>query len=445
MIAIRYYFSYPYTADTKDYYQWARCINLGMLPYKDFNMLQTPLSAYISALFYKLDNTIFFLHIVPYTIVNFITVFFSIKIIKLKKEDAPIFPIYLWGVTSAVICNALYNTLSAMFWVIGVYIHLSYKRKNKLYKLALIGFLAGMCFYAKQNTAAYMVAGFGIVFILNWIKKKEKARTIVKEISVLWLSFLATIGAGLLIFWYQGNLNEFFEYAVFPASNFIFPYLKSAADVMTIFLMLFIPLSIIIIAGISAKETEISVMGIISILIAFPVANIAHLSLSFLFLFIIFSISFDTRKKTKFFLMWIVSMVYVDMILSMTFYSSIKEIPKVYDKKIIEYLDNKDVSKYHIVDAIAGYYSVYYDKYDKYYDLFLSGNLGKKTQTDVIQETIDNEQGNFFVVRTSKYKSEDEFTLDVFSLNSKNLYEYIQDRCEYVENIDENYVVYKIP
>ena len=130
---------------------------------------------------------------------------------------------------------------------------------------------------------------------------------------------------------------------------------------------------------------------------------------------------------------------------SMTFYSSIKEIPKVYNKKIIEYLDNKDVSKYHIVDAIAGYYSVYYDKYDKYYDLFLSGNLGKKTQTDVIQETIDNEQGNFFVVRTSKYKSEDEFTMDVFSLNSKNLYEYIQGRCEYVENIDENYAVYKIP
>ena len=441
-IAVRYYFAYPYNLDTKDYYQWARCINLGMLPYKDFNMLQTPMSAYINALFYKLGDNIFFLYVVPNTIVNFAIIFFSIKIARLRKSDTKPFFIYLWGISSMIICNALYNTLGLMLWIINLYIYFDNKKERKLYKPTLIGFLTGLCFYAKQNIAAYMVAAFGVVFIINWVEEKAKKETIAKEAMALWSSFLATVGTGLLIFWYQGNLKEFFEYILFGTSGFTSSYTSDGLIFKTIGCIVFCLIVVLFVWRIT-KESEICIMCSISLFVAFPIFNTTHLSLSFLFLFIVMSANIDAIKPFFYFLVWEITSIQSIRFFGCPYFARIEDYALDWNKEIIEYLDCKDVSKYHIIDALAGYYSVYYDRYDKYYDLFLEGNFGSKTSIDVIQETITAEKESYFIVRTTEYDEETNFTS--LSQHISGAYDYIREHCIYVENIDENYAVYRIP
>ena len=444
MITVRYYFVYPFNVDSKDYYQWARCINLGMLPYRDFNMLQTPLSAYFSALFYKINTSIFFIHVLPLTITVFITIYFSAKMISCRVPNSRIFPIYLWAIISMVICSALYNMMSLMFWVIGLYAYTVYKAEKKTCYLALAGVSAGLCFFTKQNTAALMIAAFGVIFISNWIKDKAKAKTVIREFLTLWLSFLAVMEIGLMIFFIQGNLNEFFEYTFFSTKDFVI----SNADASVIVLV-----GIIVVAGIIgfiSKEIEMGISGAFAALMAFPIVNLHHLIFTFLFISVIADINISTNNRKAFSVLLALSMFIaqaeqtIPIVLIDTPDADIKayvfEIKE--SDKIIDYLKDKNASKYHIIDVWSGYFSIYYDRYDKFYDLFLDGNLGKRTQTDVIKETIGTEKGSYFLVRITKYKDDEANKL--VSDNAKKAIKYIQDNCKYECSINEDYSVYKI-
>lgn len=449
-------FNFLYHMDFKDYYQWARCISLGMLPYKDFNMLQTPLSAYFSSVFFKVNGSAFCMHLLPFSICTVITVYFSVKIAVCKKTNATVFPLYIWGTVTIWCPNALYNIMSLMFWVIALYVFFCYKEDPKIYKLTLIGFITALCFYTKQNAAMLSVVSFGVIFVKSWVKNRANKQTVIKELSALWLSFILGIGTGLVILLWQGNLKEFIEYTLFPAKSFVAPYAKNPVNfILSIILIIAIFVFITIIEK-KTTESEICVCAAIGTLIAFPVFNITHLMFTHLFLFIIICIFKGQMAYLRLcFVLYFaaVSIFYENYFVCKL--NSVKEMVVKYENRqlynlntqelvsdeeigILDYLKDKDVSKYHILDAFAGFYSIYYDRYDKYYDLFLEGNAGKKSLTDVVSDTIHNEKGDYFIIKT-KATFDDYERKEWIDAN-----DYIKENCKLEYIINENYSVYKI-
>ena len=67
---------------------------------------------------------------------------------------------------------------------------------------------------------------------------------------------------------------------------------------------------------------------------------------------------------------------------------------------LLPYLEQRrdTLTQYHIADTLGAFYNIRFDRYDKYYDLFLAGNLGAKTPEDVVRETIEREPGGRFII-----------------------------------------------
>ena len=116
------------------------------------------------------------------------------------------------------------------------------------------------------------------------------------------------------------------------------------------------------------------------------------------------------------------------------------------DGCLLEYLKRKDdISKYHIVDCQSGWYNIYFNRYDGYYDLFLNGNLGRHTAIDIIKETARSEPDACFIIwtgdgDTSVQGIEFQFPCDAA--------EYIKDHFVKTDSIydtknNEVYAVYK--
>ena len=71
-------------------------------------------------------------------------------------------------------------------------------------------------------------------------------------------------------------------------------------------------------------------------------------------------------------------------------------------KNIGEYI-NSSQKKVYILDATASVYMIPIDKYNKDYDMFLKGNLGKDGEEGQI-EKLKNEENAIILIMNSKYK-----------------------------------------
>jgi hypothetical protein len=209
-----------------------------------------------------------------------------------------------------------------------------------------------------------------------------------------------------------------------------------------------------IFVGKRIKETDIGVCLSLGLLAAFPIINPSHLICSTLFMIMMICITIEKKKCLRFSIVvcFAATSVFGENYLVLKS-GNVKDVVIAYENKeivnlntgfrldedigILEYLKDKDVSKYHIMDVMSGFYSIYFDRYDKYYDLLLEGNTGKKSFTDIVSETINNEKGNYFIVTNSSYE-------DYKRKEWIKAVNYIKYNCELEYVINENYSVYKI-
>lgn len=210
-----------YYGDRLDFYwnyNFGLQISNGLLPYNDFNMVITPLLAYITGLFLKIfgKNIIIYVLLMSFlkVIIALLIAKISVMIIdqKHKNDRKNIF------IISFIITNLLmfahyyeYNYLSITFLLLIIYIECK-NIDNK--KNILLGILAGLSVLAKQSTGLFI-----ILFILLKpivFNNKDKIKCIFKRI----LGILIPIVIFILYLLITNSFSSFINYTIIGLLEF---------------------------------------------------------------------------------------------------------------------------------------------------------------------------------------------------------------------------------
>lgn len=444
-------------------YSFANNIFQGKLPYRDFNIIQTPLSSYIAVPFlFIFGNNMFSMRIAHYLMFFLILLLFY-KICMLFCNCMPvalITSVFIFILNSSmVIYNYNYvNLLIVLFFVYKeVKLKKSDNRNYSIKDLIILGLTAGITITVKQTTGLFMILANILISIFDWKSQNYKLSKAIIRVSV---SFIPTIFF-ILYLLVLNIMGDFLEYAVFGVKNFthkisFVQFLSTSighfcVGIFFIFILLLAILKCIF--DKSKIEIVFTYLVVIfsNLVVAYPLCDPSHFYIVFVIelplLFFLFN--FKPSKRLKFIIM-IPLIMFFSVVGFNINNASLKESYIYSDLKHFEHIPiscgiernikgienfirdkEKQGKQVYIVDVIASTIMIPMDKYNKDFDMMLVGNIGLKT-TDVL---IDKLKSSLVLIT----KNEE-------GLNMQDNYElihYIKQNYKCEERVG-NFEVYKI-
>ena len=183
--------------DYKDRWQWAKCLTEGMQPYRDFNMLQTPLSLYYYSIFFRFSRS---LHtgLLAASLLILLTGLLLLCTARRLRGDAPLLPIALWTAVMLLGQGAVYTSMSLLLWAGALYCYVRYTEKDSAVWLVPAALLCGLCFFAKQNAGALCCGALSVSFLIRWAQTKTPLKRALLHTALLLAVYAACWGLWLL-------------------------------------------------------------------------------------------------------------------------------------------------------------------------------------------------------------------------------------------------------
>jgi len=356
------------TLDEAWNYGFAYSIANGLIPYRDFNMIITPLHPFIGSVFLL----IFGKNILSFHIFNALictALFYQLK----KTTNKYVYLVYIFILSLA---SPNYNLLCLLF--LFVLINLEKKKSNDY----LIGIVLGLTFLTKQNIGIYLC--FPSLLTKN-----------IKKIFKRIIGFLIPVSLFVIYLLAMNSFNDFINYAFGGMSSF-------AKDNLYIdkFLILVI-LCLIYLIYRYIKTNDIKYVYLLLFqLIAYPLFNFYHIFLAFI------PVLTDFLANLKFKIPKIyIKLYYIILTLIIIFvncYNFSTGVWKVSDDFLVfkyrtmeadiaykielvtDYIKNND--NVFIIDDEAYLYRLETDMSVTKYDLLNNGNLGKNGEEIIIKE-----------------------------------------------------------
>lgn len=424
-------------------YNFARNISDGLIPYKDFNIIQAPLIPMICSIFLKIFcNELIIMRILAVIMMTLIF-FFLYKITKkvTNTEIANLILVIVLILFRDILCID-YNYAVLLIAMIMLYIELTKenKQKEKLFKYEfkynfILGIMAGLAVLCKQTTGiAIMFASAG--YKIFEIRKKEDIKTFIKIAFTRLLGSFIPILIFVIYLITNNAFKDFIDYAILGISTFSnkIEYKTLFENKETALLAAVVPISIIIMFVLMFfKKTNKKVniffaYSISSFIVAFPISDKIHfLTGSLITIIAIIYLIYEyiikkIDKSKKIILVGIISFVEIVLLLSIFIDESVRlyenyikvekedelnhfaYIPKDegLNERIIE-IDNYIIDieeqgkKVYIIDAEAALYNIPLSKYNKDYDLFCKGNLGSKGEQGIIERIKDEDDAIYLI------------------------------------------------
>lgn len=460
-------------------YNTARAITQNLIPYKDISMITTPLLPMITALFLKLiANEVIVSRVLASVLWG--GVLFSIfKILKLliKEENTCLIIIALLGLLFRDCYCIDYNILSLMFSLIILYIELKNIDKPHFENNKtdfLIGILAGLTVCTKQSIGAILaiiVVGYKIIFVQNKKEFIEYLKTAFKRIIGILIPMI-------LVFIYliaTNSLQDFINYAVLGISTFSnkIPYaqlmnndkkeIQILSRIMPFILLAMAVLTIVLqnkkkkenIGNIDNKILTILIYSLSTIIIMYPISDEIHFLIASTITFIglayilyllgiaIYNkINLQSKKKIYKITSLLISIILIAFI-AVRGIENITEYIKQEKNETIEHYKNIQISEYlqerineidnfileqekenkkvYILDAEAAIYMIPINNYNKDYDMFLKGNIGKDGQEGQIQKIKQKETNEIILIRKRNLQSNWQTPTEVVNYVRENL------------------------
>ena len=233
-------------------YGFAYNIKNGMIPYRDFNMILTPLYSYILALFIVIFGNSFFSIITLNCILSTFIEFLLIK--KHGKKGLLFLPVL------SCISFSSYNLLSLLLFIIFISINNS-KYKDNQY---LIGFIISLMVLTKQTIG-------GLLFIASFIFSKRKKDYLI--------GFLPLCIIFLLYLFFTNSLYNFFDYCLFGMVDFTNDNTFSSTDFTIILFIIPFILILYFLTTEKFKNKELLYILLFQIM-AFPIFDFSHICIS---------------------------------------------------------------------------------------------------------------------------------------------------------------------
>lgn len=418
-------------------YNTARAISNGLIPYKDISMITTPLLPIITAIFLKFSNQLIISRIlvaILWTGILFTTQKIFMKLVK--EENISLILTAIIG----IICRNIYcidYNITVLFLALAIlYIEL----KNKKLDL-LVGILAGLALCTKQSigfTLSFIVVLYKILLIEN----KEQIKPYLKEIFTRIIGILIpclVIGIYIIL---TGALKDFINYAILGISTFsnkisylgLFQSEKLEIRLLAIAVPIYIILLevYLVVTKIRKKDNEtikniltLFIYSLSIIIVMYPISDEIHFLIgSFISIIGLFSVIILLGKKICkkpykiiSLVIWILIFAYILTIGINNWYKYIKqeknqEINNYKNIEIEDYLQKrinqidefilqqeKQGKKVYVLDAEAAIYMIPINKYNKDYDMFLKGNIGKEGEEGQIEKIKQKDENTIYLIK----------------------------------------------
>lgn len=424
-------------------YNFARNIANNLIPYKDFNMINTPLLSIIAGVFLKFftDELIVMriLAIFLNTSIFFTMYKISTKLGMSKKIVAMFLLIWLNIVKDYIAIDYNYGTL--LIVLIMIYIELFYRNKTEIKadfkKDILIGVLSGISILFKQTTGLiiFIVAAFYKILL---IRNKKEIKEFIKSVVSILIGMLIPVIIMLIYLSSNNAISDFIDYTILGIQTFSnkisYFNLINSDGVLTKVLSILMPITLVTsyIYSVIKNKKEFNTIISYSIgmfAVTFPISDEIHFTIGItaglivlmyvlnkLYLFIKEKYKLVSEKWKKKIIIYlaifcntfveIILIVYISLytLESMFFISQYKAKAEEYTKlrhfKYIEMSDKQlnmiqNVNSYiilnthddvYILDSDAAMYMIPLDKYNKDFDMFNKGNFGSKGENGQIEK-----------------------------------------------------------
>lgn len=457
-------------------YNTARAIAEGLIPYKDVSMITTPLLPMTTAIFLKIfTNEIIISRILAAMLCTGI-LYTTYKILKqlIKEENTALICTGLIGIVCRKIYCIDYNVTVLFLALIILNQELKniknvtqYNKKQDF----IIGLLAGLAMCTKQSigtTLAIVVIGYKLLFVEN----KQQFKEYIKIAGTRAMGIMLPVTLIFIYLIISNALNDFINYAILGISTFSnkieYVSLFNNGKIEIRILAVVVPISIIIMSGIliitsilkkenkSAKEIlTLLVYSLSIIIVMYPISDEIHFLIgSFISIistiYIISLIGKKAYDKIKYdnkfksykiitFLIWILifaSFLYI-AIYNMYEYIKTEKNTEIQHFRFVTIDDDltqriKEIDNYvlekeyegkrvYILDAEAAIYMIPINKYNKNYDMFLKGNIGKDGEEGQIKIIKQCKENDLFLIRKENIKTNWQTPLNVVNYIRENL------------------------
>ena len=400
-------------------YGFAYNIRNGLIPYRDFNMILTPLYPYTLSLFILIFENNFIMEIIFNCLILAFISFILIK--NIGKKGLFFIPILI------CIGSCCYNILSLLLFLIFLYINNS-KYKDNQY---LIGFIVSLMLLTKQTTG-------GLILIASFLfsKKKKDYLTGFLPLCIVFLSYL----------FFTNSLYNFFNYCLFGMFNFTTGNSFSGIDYTIILFIISFILLIYLLIKKQFKSQELIYIFLFQI-IAFPLFDYSHIFISLLpflsYLFELKNINKIIYKIRLYLVTFIVVMTLVVDIRTICIDSNMYSNNMSFLNRIFIYtnmdtlvynlkeeIDNNyvDYTIYHI-NTLAYLYKLETNEKINKFDLSNKGNMGYNGEEKWIKEIDETCKNTKCLLILDHYK-------DINTQISMKINNYVIDNYKFEKNID---------
>lgn len=424
-------------------YNFARNIHDGLVPYRDFNIVQMPLLSMICAIALKIfGNQLIVMRFLAVILMSLIF-FTSYKILGLVTDGriANFVLIGLLVLYKDILCID-YNYAVLLITLILLYIELKNVKEGLLeydfkYNFVL-GLIAGLAILCKQTTGiAVSMACIG--YKIFAIRNKDDIKIFLKIAFARILGVILPVIIFMIYLVMNNAVKDFVDYTILGLKTFSnkIPYTSLFHDKLLFLIAIIVPVVLLLMFEMlfrkkyNAKIYVFFAYAISSFVVTFPISDKIHFLTGSLItilagIYIIFDKLMCNKKYSKNFKLIsyaIYSFASIFLILIILF-TSINNINEKYiqvtkEKEIAHFinipenlglktrileidnyiLENENQGKkVYILDAEAVIYTIPLDIYNKDYDMFLKGNLGGKGEKGII-DRINKEEKCVYLIK----------------------------------------------
>lgn len=405
-------------------FNFARNIANGLLPYKDFNMVQMPLLPIVCGTILKIFGTELFYMRCMAILLSCAILFTTYEILKIIGVNKYITRVSILSIILLYMDHFCidYNFMVALLILITIYIEIkNIDNKIEPKKEIALGMLVGSSILIKQTTGivfslVFVVYKLLIIYDKNKIKQEIK-RLIFRLIGILIPMFI------LIVYLVKNNIyNECIDYTILGIKTFTnkisyINLLKGTYGTNVQILSIVMPILLVymyiktIILKVETKEDKILFTlfsySTASLIVIYPISDSIHfligilpLEISLIYLVSQKLLKLDLNMKVKkltrpilqgltiiFLIMLLIILAfniynYYAEIKGKNYINNYKYILSDYENinKIDEFIlsNEKKGKSVYILDAAAAMYMIPLNKYNKDYDMLMQGNFGSK-------------------------------------------------------------------
>ena len=447
-------------------YNFARNTANGLIPYKDFNMVMTPLLPLIASVFLNIfGNELIVMRFLAILLISFIyfMIYKILKYLKVKTIFNLLFLFSLFLLLKDYICID-YNFAILFITLIIIYLELkNYDKNNNNLFYFFIGLICGSCILLKQSTGS-IIAIASIIYPIFIIKNKLDFKIYLKTTFIKICGILIPIILLIIYLLLNNALYDFIDYAILGISTFnnSIPYVKliKSENIVIKMLSILFPIFILIttIYIFIKRDKKLYIIyfySLASFAVSYPIFDNIHFLIGItpfyvLFIYLLYKIfkwiisKLNKFNKLKYYLKHFSTAFVILLFIYYTFFVSIVGINNYLNNSdknhLIQHYNYIPISNnllnkinsinyyiltqntpVYILDSEAAIYMISLNRYNKDFDMFNKGNLGSKGELGQIEHINNLPNGTKILIKKDNYSLNWQTPLKVINFVKDNL------------------------